>query len=123
MEAEQQKAIIAHGEKLKQFFNLDPSVDPMKLCKALRRLEVRCHRITTDACNGVIEPYDAEQEESVILDKVDKLVNFRAKNIKVFVNGDPRGYALKIGLEHEEQIRKVNLSRDWGGYGLIAPEL
>jgi hypothetical protein len=42
--------------------------------------------------------------------------------VPVFVNLDPRGYALKID---EAWMRKHNpaLSRDWGGYGLLAPEI
>ena len=43
------------------------------------------------------------------------------KKIPVFVNGDPRGYALKID---DSYVKKFNLKieRDWGGYGIIAPD-
>ncbi len=42
--------------------------------------------------------------------------------IPVFINRDPRGYALKI---NDEWMRANNakLETDWGGYGLIAPEI
>lgn len=37
---------------------------------------------------------------------------------RVWFNGDPRGYALKVDLRDGE-----TLHRDWGGYGIIAPDL
>ena len=39
----------------------------------------------------------------------------------IFLNGDPRGYALKI---KDDFIRdnKVNIYKDWGGYGIFAPD-
>lgn len=39
---------------------------------------------------------------------------------RCFVNTDPRGYALKIRITHEE-IKEFNLYTDWGGYGIIVP--
>jgi hypothetical protein len=42
--------------------------------------------------------------------------------VPVFLNRDPRGYALKID---DEWMRSQAhpLHRDWGGYGIIAPEI
>lgn len=43
-----------------------------------------------------------------------------------FVNGDPRGYALKIDnatLEGRALIAAVGLHTDWGGYGILSPEI
>lgn len=42
--------------------------------------------------------------------------------VPVFLNRDPRGYALKID---DEWMRKhdAKLYRDWGGYGIIAPDI
>lgn len=55
------------------------------------------------------------------------VIDFRAiRNRKplvpVFINRDPRGYALKID---DGWMREHNaeLHRDWGGYGIIAPEI
>ena len=41
--------------------------------------------------------------------------------VPVFINRDPRGYALKI---REIWMRNYsgNLHRDWGGYGILAPD-
>jgi hypothetical protein len=43
--------------------------------------------------------------------------------VPVFVNLDPRGYALKIETEWMlDNVGKLS-QRDWGDYGLIAPDL
>lgn len=54
-------------------------------------------------------------------------VNFTAiRNRKplvpVLLNGDPRGYALKIDDTWMREA-KTPLHQDWGGYGIIAPEI
>jgi len=43
-----------------------------------------------------------------------------------FINGDPRGYALKIDNENPAGlalIRAVGLHTDFGGYGILSPEI
>jgi hypothetical protein len=43
-----------------------------------------------------------------------------------FVNGDPRGYALKIDNEDsagKALIDELRLHTDWGGYGILSPEI
>jgi hypothetical protein len=42
----------------------------------------------------------------------------------IFLNGDPRGYALKITSEERNQLRDkgINLYSDFGGYGILSPE-
>jgi hypothetical protein len=43
--------ITAHGDNLKKLFKLDNSVDSVKLCKSLFRLENKAHKIAEDYCN------------------------------------------------------------------------
>ena len=38
------KNIIEHGKDLKRVFNLDDSIDEVKLCKALFRIENKAHQ-------------------------------------------------------------------------------
>ena len=45
-----------HGEQLKNIFNLDSNIDPVKLCKKLFRLENKAHRLAEDGCNGFAIP-------------------------------------------------------------------
>lgn len=43
-----------------------------------------------------------------------------------FLNSDPRGHALKIDNETPEGkalIEQVGLETDWGGYGILSPEI
>jgi len=110
--------ITKHGQNLKAVFNLDQDIDPVKLCKRLFRLENKAHKLAVDYCNGDIYADDYGHQVSRILTKVQAILN----NKKViFINGDARGYALKID---DEYIRNnnFNIHRDWGGYGIVAPD-
>jgi hypothetical protein len=56
--------IREHGEGLIRFFGLDPNlVDPIDLCKKLRRLENKAHEITTQLCNGFPNLTHKQSEE------------------------------------------------------------
>jgi hypothetical protein len=95
-----------------------PGPYPFSVLSDLFRLEQRAHRITTRQCNGDNTPKD-DKELKNIENKVRGL--FKPKFAKsFFINGDPRGHALKI---KETEARKVGLYLDWGGYGILAPEL
>tara|TARA_R100001015_G_C4437581_1_gene32380 strand:+ start:104 stop:505 length:402 start_codon:yes stop_codon:yes gene_type:complete len=114
--------IFEHGQNLKRVFNLDSSVDEIKLCKALFRIENKAHSIATEFCNYACE--DEKQQEKIIndiLNKVDKLLNFKSQNIPVFFNGDCRGYTLKIEDTYMKENKIYPFHSDWGGFGIIAP--
>tara|TARA_Y100001937_G_scaffold74735_1_gene101674 strand:+ start:276 stop:683 length:408 start_codon:yes stop_codon:yes gene_type:complete len=110
--------ITKHGQDLKAVFNLDRDIDPVKLCKRLLRLETKAHKLAVDFCNGVIDQLEWDKKADQILTKVETIL----KNKKVlFLNGDARGYALKIDDEYLKN-NNFNIHRDWGGYGIIAPD-
>lgn len=55
------------------------------------------------------------------------VIDFRAIRARkatppIFVNCDPRGYALKIPNEYVRG-HELDIHKDWGGYGIIAPDL
>lgn len=57
-----------------------------------------------------------------------QVVDFRAIRkrqplVPVFLNKDARGYALKINDEWMREHPDVRLHSDWGGYGILAPEI
>jgi Mg2+ and Co2+ transporter CorA len=106
--------IQKHGDNLKAIFNINE--DSVKLCKKLFRLENKAHRLATDYCNGDFQG-NIKNESKKIVDKAKKIL----KTNEIFFNRDARGYALKI---KDDFIRVNNLSiyRDWGGYGIIAPD-
>ncbi|MEN6420376.1 MAG: hypothetical protein ABFD76_00390 [Smithella sp.] len=128
--------IEKHGEDLKRIFNLTD--DPIKICKKLKSLELKANRAATCLCNtntldrleltrqeeqvgNVKQATEDEQDAffNAILVKVNKILNFKAQNIPVFINHDPRGYALKIKSEY---VKDLQIYKDWGGYGILAPE-
>ena len=116
------KNIIEHGKDLKRVFNLDDSINEIELCKNLFRIENKAHQIATQFCNYGCE--DEKQQEKIIdniLNKVDKILNFKKQNIPVFFNGDARGYTLKIDDDYMRKNKIYPFYTDWGNYGIIAP--
>lgn len=113
--------IQQHGENLNAIFNT--GLDPVKLCKKLHTLESSAARLTLDECNTG-KAHDVEL--CAILTKVKKVLfpDTSAADIDlykaVFINGDPRGYTLKIKDEYV-RAHQLKIHQDWGGYGIIAP--
>jgi hypothetical protein len=92
----------------------------------LRALENTAHWLAERYCNGTIEEAELEKRNAGIEKAVAKLCGTLPAGF--FINGDPRGYALKIDAgngagetPHPEYIPE-GLHRDWGGYGILAPE-
>lgn len=124
--------IEAHGKNLLALFPNATERDPVALCKKLRRLESKASRITTDYCNGEFDAGENGENLDVALDaiiiKVNAILGNTGKSpVPVFINRDPRGYALKIESDWmETYARKAGgdrITQDWGGYGIIAPEI
>lgn len=118
------KQIEEHGANLNSIFGTQH--DNVTLCKKLMRLERKVHHATTCLCNtNTLNLYDVkqatEEEENAFFDKIRaSLHNILGEKAEiVHINYDPRGYALKIKDEH---LEGVNLYRDFGGYGILAPE-
>jgi len=128
--------IEEHGANLNAIFNT--GIDNIKLCKKLFRLERKAHHAATCLCNtntlDLLElnqytGYDVkqatEEEQDAFFDKiltrVDKILHFKEKMIPVFINHDPRGYALKIKESYVREY-KLKIHQDFGGYGILAPE-
>jgi hypothetical protein len=117
--------IEKHGRQLIELFGMDKDTDPVKLCKRLRRLEGEASRAAVQYCNGEIDGEQWERSQEGVIAKLREIIDpigGSLSNVPVLVNGDPRGYALKID---DCYMRKhtVSLHQDWGGYGIIAPDL
>ena len=117
------EAVTKHGEQLKAIFRLPTEVDPVALCRRVRRIEREAHDLTTRDCNGQVSVDVREATEATLLKRLDSLLGFEARRVPVFVNGDCRGYALKIDDEWMRAHPEFRLHQDWGGYGIIAPDL
>lgn len=108
--------IEEHGKKLLAIFPNATEKDPVALCKKLRHLERAAPRKAEDYCNGLMESWEEESDKFLA-----ELTRLLGSNEGIFINGDPRGYALKIDDAYVRE-HKLDIYRDWGGYGIIAPE-
>lgn len=120
MNAKTLEAVKRHGEQLLAIFPQATERDPVALCKKLRRVETAAHKWALECCNWR-DPSEAEQEanDAKIYDRVERILGTTAG---IVYNKDPRGYALKI----DDAVMRAHgyaLHRDWGGYGIIAPDL
>ena len=132
--AEMYAAIKRHGENLLALFPNAKIKSPVDLCKALRRLEVKAHKAAENWCNGINCGADGEKQHTAgqnLAEKAVELLGAAApgnEDIGIIFNGDARGYALKISaVEHDfcglpDTAECRYLCKDWGGYGIIAPD-
>ena len=116
------RRIDAHGRELIRLFPHATEKDPAKLCKKLRRLELAGAAFSLRLCNGpeYTNPDHADAEGDRILAQVAKIL--RPTDQPIFLNRDPRGYALKLDDAWTRE-HAPTMHRDWGGYGIIAPDL
>ena len=106
--------IEKHGRQVLAIFPAARIQDPIKLCKALRRMEREAERACVAYCNGDINEEQIDKTADGILAKVGKLLS----TTRVWINRDPRGYLLKIDLQSDEKLH-----RDMGGYGILTPDM
>ena len=127
------EAIHQHGENLNAIFNT--GLAPVELCKKLHRIERKAHYATTCLCNtntlhlmelNKCTGYDVKQateaEQDIFFEGIKKqLIKILGKEAEkaCFINFDPRGYALKLKSEFCEGKK---IYKDFGGYGIIAPD-
>jgi len=113
--------IIRHGNDLLQIFPASRIDNAIELCKALRRYELKATRLTIAMCNGVDSATQTAHEAELdrIHDKVCQLLGVERFCKDIFINRDPRGYALKL---NDEFARDKRIHKDWGGYGILAPD-
>ena len=117
------RARLAHHKALESLCtNGTPG---LTLWRKLRRLEVEANAAATAQCNGEAyggQPYRNEYGWQIftaeITDQVAKTLGKLPEGF--FINGDPRGYTLKID---SELANTEGLQKDWGGYGILAPEI
>lgn len=83
--------------------------------KYLRAVEKKAHKWAEAACNYDISERTQKRRDNIILKDIKRIFGDIPQGF--FINGDPRGYALKIDPEKGDVD---GLERDWGGYGLLA---
>ncbi len=133
MTTTQEAAIEKHGRQLLAIFPNATEQDPVKLCRKLRRLENQAAELALRGCKtGFDSDEEADELYGAVLVRVETLLQNRecdttAKDeprVPVFINRDPRGYQLKIADGWMRDCRhELPLEQDWGGYGILAPEI
>lgn len=122
---QRQKQLDCHYKTLERFAKAigAKNTDGKKLSLKLLKLERIAHQAATDYCNGVLD--DDEWAETSGNVKKEILKAFEVPFILgLFINGDPRGYAIKIDdAIIKEKYQDVGLYRDMGGYGILSPEI
>lgn len=126
--------LLAHYDRcevLARWFGvLNP--DGREISVALLKLENKARRAATAQCNGEAfegQPFREEKQwdefKAMIRASVAAIFNSTVPP-GFFVNGDPRGYALKINNEvpaGKALIDSTKMHTDWGGYGILSPEI
>jgi hypothetical protein len=132
MNAKTLEAVRKHGESILKAFPCAVEQDAVALCKKLRRIENPTHRAMEQLCNGEIDDAEADKVCAWAILRLKTLLGCHQIDIEergVFVNRDPRGCALKIGEDwtndwnNAMRQRGFAIAQDWGGYGLLAPDL
>ena len=111
-----EKRVSKHGSDLLAIFPNATEQDPVRLCRKLRRIEAQGNYHAEQLCNS--EHYCNKVDHESIGDRITQRVRTLLGSSRPWLNQDPRGYALKVDLAPDERLHK-----DWGGYGIIAPDL
>ncbi len=88
----------------------------LQLWRRLTRIERKANLAAVAYCNGEIQMDEWEWSNQTAQQAVKAL--FQGLPTGFFVNGDPRGYALKI--DPEKATIPEGMYKDWGGYGCLA---
>jgi hypothetical protein len=117
----------AHHAALESLRGPSCTLNGLQIWRRLRKLEVKASRIATANCNGESyegqRPQDGDKWKQEIRLKIGQILGRRIGAYKengIFVNTDPRGYALKLEAINGATIPD-GMQTDWGGYGLLAP--
>lgn len=116
MTEKQLDSIRKHGEQLLALFPNATERDPVKLCKRLRRVEVSTHAQMERECCEDVPERTREATRTRAARHLRRILGPEAD--RVWIDGDTRGYALKVDLHDGERLHT-----DWGGYGILAPEI
>jgi hypothetical protein len=117
----------AHHAALEKLRGPSCTLTGLQIWRRLRKLEVKASRIATANCNG--EAYEGERPKTgevwkmEIRSKIGQILGREIGAYKehgIFINTDPRGYALKLDAVNSATVPD-GMYTDWGGYGILAP--
>lgn len=129
--AQQLLAHYATCERLARYLGV-ASPDGKKISVALWKIEHDASNAACAQCNGEAvngQPFRSEEDWEAFKASIRERVALALGKTPppgFFVNGDPRGHALKIDNnkpEGQALIKAVGLHTDWGGYGILSLEI
>lgn len=107
-------------------FKIGENYKPLQLWNLLKGFENHLMRLNEMDCNGEGNEERNENARRQTLEKVNLILENDKFNIPIFVNTDPRGYALKIEsdfmskCDNDSVFNKIH--RDMRGYGILSPD-
>lgn len=93
--------------------------------RQLRFCEDVLQRLHVDMCNAQVSPSRIASAHNTARSLIQKYFGPKFLENYFYLNSDPRGYALKVEDAFEREVlypAGINLQRDMGGYGLLAPD-
>ena len=112
--------VLNHALALQRIFPKAKNTSPLDLYARLHRLEAEAHTFAEKCCNEDVPEDKQTRKDASILARLDAILGFKNAGIKIVLNGDPRGCVIKIDDACMRE-KNIELHRDWGGYGIIAP--
>ena len=85
-------------------------------CVGLLKLEKKAHKWAEDSCNYSLSERTETRRHNIIMRELQRI--FGEVPAGFYLNGDPRGCALKI--DPEKGGDTAGMVTDWGSYGMIA---
>lgn len=99
-----------------------PGVDGESIYLQLRKIEKKLTKLHEKACNVPVAEITIDKAHDVATLEIKRIFNSVPEGL--YINTDPRGYALKIDdVVFKCAYLGISLQTDWGGYGLLAPDL
>lgn len=97
-------------------------LDPCLTGRVLVGIEAQANRLAVKYSNGDMQEQQYDKEQEILMGRILQHVpNF--PKVGFFMNGDPRGYALKFNPERTpENSPARTLPTDWGGYFILCYE-
>lgn len=99
-----------------------PNINGESIYLQLRKIEKKLTKLHEKACDIPVAEITIDKAHDIATLEIKRIFNVVPKGL--YINTDPRGYALKIDDEvFKSNYQGISLETDWGGYGLLAPDL
>lgn len=118
-------AYLSGKEEAEEVQKYAYSVTGEEVYQKLCRIEAKAHRQQERECNGETTEEQAQKADERTRKQVAELLpRLESLRLKFYINGDPRGYTLKIDAADQPRLIALGFSTytDFGGCIILAPE-